>query len=104
MGSWTIVIDGTGSHNNGMAYDIDQMVYDFIQKVKDNGHSIQRAHLTIGGAYLLDAPKENYLVHRFPLKTTETRNPVEQNTQNVKNTIEEFDNLSKNLSSLTANN
>lgn len=48
MGSWSLSIHGHGIHDNGKEEDVDQLLEKFIQELKDAGHQLDAAYLTIG--------------------------------------------------------
>jgi hypothetical protein len=51
MGNWNITVQGTGCHHNpSLAYDANKMAAEFVQKLRDAGHTITSATFTHGGA------------------------------------------------------
>lgn len=52
MGAWTVTIDGHGPHDNEKDYDIENLVVEFINKVRKD-HTINRGSLTIGSRKIL---------------------------------------------------
>lgn len=49
MGDWTILIEGTGCHDNGgKEYDADVIARDTVEKLREKGHTIQRSSFTSG--------------------------------------------------------
>lgn len=50
MGNWHIAIDGTGCHHNeNYDADADKAFFEFIEKLKKDGHIISYASFTYGG-------------------------------------------------------
>lgn len=50
MGNWNITIRGVGAHHNrNYPTDANRMAADFVQKLREAGHSIQGATITHGG-------------------------------------------------------
>ena len=47
MGTYKIIIDGTGPHHNGHATDAEVMVRDFVGKLKVAGHIVQAANFQL---------------------------------------------------------
>lgn len=63
MGNWNISIRGVGSHHNKKMQgydptksDADRLTAEFVQKLKDAGHSIASASFTYGAESNLDQP------------------------------------------------
>ena len=62
MGSWNINIQGIGQHNNdearvgkaSVAKDANRMANEFVQKLKDAGHTVEHATFTAGNAEVLE--------------------------------------------------
>jgi len=53
MGDWTIVIEGTGQHDNGMPEDADAILREFYKELVRVGcHSNLRVSFTVGGRRL----------------------------------------------------
>ena len=51
MGNWNISISAVGCHHNGKPeIDADLAFVDFVAKLKTQGHTIESAHFTYGGA------------------------------------------------------
>lgn len=50
MGNWNITIRGVGAHHNkGNADDANRMAAEFVQQLKDAGHTVTGATITHGG-------------------------------------------------------
>jgi hypothetical protein len=51
MGNWNISINGVGAHHNKrFKKDVNRMTAQFVQALKDAGHSVTSATFTHGGA------------------------------------------------------
>lgn len=48
VGNFAITIKGAGSHHNGSKGDVEQMTADFVDKLKDTGHTVTGADVTTG--------------------------------------------------------
>lgn len=49
MGNWNINIQGIGSHHNtDNPKDADLMAWDFVQRLKEAGHTVEHATFTAG--------------------------------------------------------
>jgi len=58
MGNWNITIRGVGCHHNvGYEKDANRMAAEFVQKLRDAGHSVASASITFGGEDDLSCPK-----------------------------------------------
>lgn len=58
MGNWNINIQGIGCHHNtDLAIDANKMAAEFVQKLKDAGHTVEAATFTHGGKDNLLPPK-----------------------------------------------
>lgn len=58
MGNWNITIRGVGAHHNtGYPVDANRMAAEFVQKLRDAGHTVASATITYGGEDDLSAPK-----------------------------------------------
>jgi hypothetical protein len=56
MGNWNITIRGVGAHHNKkLAHDANRMAAEFVQMLKDAGHSVVSATFTHGGEDYLGA-------------------------------------------------
>lgn len=53
MGNWTLVIEGTGAHQNGKAVDADRLAMDFINVLVQNGQNVEHATFTCSSRYVL---------------------------------------------------
>ena len=50
MGNWAITIRGVGQHHNRLdPKDANRMTADFVQRLKDAGHTVTQATFTHGG-------------------------------------------------------
>ena len=50
MGNWNINIQGVGCHHNeNYQNDANKMADEFVQKLKDAGHTVEAATFTHGG-------------------------------------------------------
>ena len=49
MGNWSISIRGVGPHENGRPYDVEQIAADLTDKLREAGHNVTSATVTIGG-------------------------------------------------------
>lgn len=64
MGNWNITIRGVGNHHNeSLPSDANRMAAEFVQKLKDVGHTIVAASITHGGEDDIVGGAE-YLKHR----------------------------------------
>jgi hypothetical protein len=61
MGQWVIVIQGTGSHHNGLISDADKIAEALVGSLKTAGQYVEHASFTSGGRELLHTTtvKEN---------------------------------------------
>jgi hypothetical protein len=50
MGNWNISINGVGAHNNGKDFDAEVMFSKFVAELRNAGHGISDATITIGSA------------------------------------------------------
>jgi hypothetical protein len=67
MGNWSIVIHGTGSHNNtNNPEDANRMTAKFVDDLKAKGHSVQSALFTTGGTEDLRVEAAGYKRWKFP--------------------------------------
>lgn len=48
MGSWTIHIAGHGIHDNNLDGDVDQLLVNFVAKLRAAGHQLEAVHLNVG--------------------------------------------------------
>lgn len=58
MGSWTVVIQGSGPHHNKRKEDINWQAQKFARELKAMGHEIDSVFLTFGG-------RENVLIEDY---------------------------------------
>ena len=65
MGNWAMVITGVGCHHNTKSdaewrkkNDADVQFADFVQSLKDAGHSISSASFTFGSAEIAASKQE----------------------------------------------
>jgi len=50
MGYWNITIEGTGAHHNKKhADDANRLAAEFVQKLRDAGHTVSHASFTHSG-------------------------------------------------------
>lgn len=64
MGQWNITIRGTGAHHNKKyEKDANRLAAEFVQKLKDAGHSVAGASFTYGGDEDI-TNAEQYLDHK----------------------------------------
>jgi hypothetical protein len=58
MGFWNITIQGMGIHHNHPAdeKDANRMAKEFVQSLRQAGHSISSATFTCGGSEDVDVP------------------------------------------------
>jgi len=59
MGNWVIVIEGCGCHHNDEAHVVDanRQAAEFVQALRDAGHTVGRATFTTGGVDDISSPK-----------------------------------------------
>lgn len=59
MGNWNITIRGVGVHHNDgrLPEDANRMAAEFVQKLRDAGHTISHASIAFGGEDDLSTPK-----------------------------------------------
>ncbi|MBI3936751.1 MAG: hypothetical protein HY323_07220 [Betaproteobacteria bacterium] len=58
MGNWNISIQGTGQHHNKHSYkDANRMAAEFVQRLRDAGHTVTHAFFTHGCVDCVDAGK-----------------------------------------------
>lgn len=50
MGNWHIAIDGHGVHDNGLDHDAEKRLQQFVEQLLNDGHQINHASITVGGA------------------------------------------------------
>lgn len=48
MGSWTIVVEGHGIHDNDKPEDADARLREFVSQLQADGHVINRASIAVG--------------------------------------------------------
>ena len=48
MGKFEIRITGTGIHHNGIAEDAEQRAADFVEELRQAGHVVETATVTVG--------------------------------------------------------
>jgi len=55
MGNWNIIINGIGQHHNKRdPRDANRIAAEFVQKLKDAGHTVYFKSFTYGGADDID--------------------------------------------------
>lgn len=60
MGNWHIAIQGVGPHHNKFhAGDANQLMAEFVKKLKADGHTVEYATFTHGGRDDLNEPEEH---------------------------------------------
>ena len=62
MGTYTIVVQGTGAHHNkeNRTTDADKLAEDFVAELKAKGHHVHHASITHGGhEHLKGADEDN---------------------------------------------
>lgn len=62
MGAWEISIKGHGIHHNSRGDDAEQMAAEFAKKLKDAGHQVAEAKLTLTGQ------ETDLLAEQLPIK------------------------------------
>ena len=73
MGNWAINIEGVGPHHNLLnETDANRMAADFVQRLKDAGHTVRVATFHHGGADYIDSGK-NYLETQDEIEAAEKR-------------------------------
>lgn len=59
MGNWNINIQGVGCHHNAdYPKDANKMTAEFVEKLKEAGHTVEVATFTHGGREMLVEPKK----------------------------------------------
>jgi hypothetical protein len=48
MGSWHIIIHGHGIHHNDKPDDADNLLREFVHKLRGEGHMVHSAGITVG--------------------------------------------------------
>jgi hypothetical protein len=56
VGHWTMVIHGHGIHGNGIPDDADQLLKEFILRLRGHGHEVEHAAITTGMRQVPTAP------------------------------------------------
>lgn len=65
MGNWNISIDGHGVHDNGLEYDAEVRLKEFIAQLLKDGHAINHASITIGSARKLEVDENGSVDYRY---------------------------------------
>jgi len=65
MGNWHISIDGHGVHDNGMDYDAEVRLKEFVDQLLKDGHAVHHASITIGGARKLELDEHGKMDYRY---------------------------------------
>lgn len=50
MGDWTLIVEGAGPHHNANIGDVDVIVAQMFEALKNNGHQIKHASFVLGEA------------------------------------------------------
>jgi hypothetical protein len=66
VGNWSMHIEGTGSHDNGLETDAESMMRDFAGKLACAGHIVQAASITTGGTRILPPTRDTGRIESPP--------------------------------------